>query len=127
MKKGNSSGKSNYNPFAEPENKYRNKKVEYDGKTFPSTKEANRYAELKLLERAGRISDLETQVKFVLIPTQYIDGQLIERECSYIADFVYTNSRGVRVVEDTKGLQTPEYKIKRKLMLFLKQIKIIEL
>ena len=116
--------------------KYNNKKVIVNGIKFDSQKEAKRYQELSLLEKAGAISDLQTQVKFLLIPTQYeiversADGRpivtrCIERECSYYADFVYFQN-GEQVVEDTKGFKTPEYIIKRKLMLFKYGIKINE-
>lgn len=109
--------------------KYNNKKVTVDGITFDSVKEANRYSELILLQRAGKIKDLRRQWKYVLIPSQYaeVDGKrkCIERECTYVADFVYLQD-GEIIVEDTKGFRTPEYKIKRKLMLFLKGIRIKE-
>ena len=118
--------------------KYGANKAEIDGITFDSRKEARRYKELKLLEQAGEITDLKLQVKFVLIPAQRepdtvgkrggrIKGKLLERECSYVADFVYTdNSTGEQVVEDTKGMRTTEYIIKRKLMLYVYGIKIKE-
>ena len=119
--------------------KYRNKKITVDGITFDSRREYNRYRELKLLERAGQIHDLELQVKFVLIPAQYKvverygkkgqrlkDGKrCIEKECAYIADFVYYQ-HGVKIVEDTKGMRTKEYIIKRKLMLYTHGIQIKE-
>lgn len=99
-------------------NKYRNQKVVYAGETFDSKAELERYAALKLMQRSGQITELERQVKFVLIPKQYDDrGKLIERECSYIADFVYYDRDGNRHVEDVKGMRTKEYIIKRKLML----------
>lgn len=107
-------------------NKYRNKKVTVGGKTFDSKKEYTRYCELSLLEKAGVITDLQTQIKFVLIPTQKgRNGKVVERECSYIADFVYCQN-GDKIVEDTKGFKTPEYKIKRKLMRFIHNIAIKE-
>ena len=118
--------------------KYNAKKVEVGGITFDSKKEAKRYEELKLLERCGAIKDLRLQVKFVLIPAQYEPdiigkrggikrGKLIERECSYFADFVYFDcQRNTRVVEDTKGFKTPEYIIKRKLMLYIHNIRVTE-
>ena len=94
-----------------------------DGITHDSIKEANRWCELKLLERAGRISDLKRQVKFELIPKQ--DG---ERAVYYIADFVYHNADdGKLVVEDVKGKRTKDYIIKRKLMLWIHGIKIKEI
>lgn len=110
--------------------KYNNKKSEVNGITFDSLKEANRYKELLLLEKAGTIQNLELQRKFVLIPAQreftneidkkgnFKKGKLIERECAYIADFVYIDTgTGRIVVEDTKGFRTKDYIIKRKLML----------
>jgi hypothetical protein len=109
-------------------NKYSNTKVTVDGETFDSKKEYRRYCELKLLERAGKIINLERQVKYVLIPSQKIDGKVVERECSYIADFKYQNtSTGELVVEDTKGVKTDTYIIKRKLMLSVYNIKIREI
>ncbi len=116
--------------------KYGSRKVTVDGETFDSQKEYRRFRELVLLERAGRIQDLQRQVKFVLIPAQYEPdtigkrggvkrGKLIERECSYVADFVYTED-GKQVVEDTKGFKTTEYIIKRKLMLERYGIRIKE-
>lgn len=120
--------------------KYNATKVTVDGHTFDSKHEANRYLELKLLERAGTITDLQMQVKFVLIPSQYepdtvkvlksgkekvVKGKLIERECSYIADFVYQYN-GKTVVEDAKGMRTKEYVLKRKMMLYFHGIRISE-
>ena len=73
------------------------------------------------------IKDLERQVKFVLIPAQYENGKLIERAVTYIADFVYTDVKtGEKVVEDTKGMRTKEYILKRKMMLYLRGIRIKE-
>jgi hypothetical protein len=115
--------------------KYYNRKVKRDGMVFDSKREANRWTELKLLEKAGKISNLQRQVKFVLIPTQYSDWEytksgkkkVIEREASYIADFVYRdNELGVDVVEDTKGMRTEAYILKRKLMLRVHGIQIME-
>ena len=105
--------------------KYGAKKVTVNGLTFDSKKEANRYRELDLLERAGKISNLDTQVKFELIPSQRIDGKVVERAVNYVADFVYMEN-GNKVVEDTKGFKTPEYIIKRKLMLYVHGIRIKE-
>lgn len=117
-------------------NKYHSKKVTINGITFDSRKEAKRYNELALLEKAGHIENLQRQVKFVLIPAQRepdsigkrggkIKGKLIERECAYIADFVYYEN-GEMVVEDTKGMRTKDYIIKRKLMLFIHKKRIKE-
>lgn len=118
-------------------NKYKNKKVVVDGITFDSKKEARRYSDLKLLEQSGEIHDLERQVKFILIPAQrepdtkgkrggIKKGKLLERECSYYADFVYYIA-DMLIVEDTKGMRTPEYIIKRKLMLYKYNIQIKEI
>ena len=106
-------------------NKYHAKKVTVDGITFDSQKEARRWCELRLLERAGQIGNLRRQVKYVLIPSQKIDGKVVERECSYVADFCYF-CRGELIVEDTKGLRTDAYVIKRKLMLERHGIRIKE-
>lgn len=109
-------------------NKYGNRKVTtFDGITFDSSKEAKRWAELKLLERVGAITDLKRQVEYILIPPQYIDGKCVERAVKYIADFVYTEC-GKTVVEDTKSTatKTKEYIIKRKLMLYLHNIRVRE-
>ncbi|MDE7377509.1 MAG: DUF1064 domain-containing protein [Paraprevotella sp.] len=93
---------------------------------YDSTKEHNRANQLKLMLRAGLISNLREQVKYVLIPTQRdAAGNLLEKECSYYADFVYTKD-GKTVVEDTKGVRTPEYRLKRKLMLHVHGISIVE-
>lgn len=97
--------------------KYHNTPVTRDGKTFPSKREAGRYAELKILERAGKIIGLKTQVSYLLIPAQYDENhRCIEHSCKYVADFVYIEN-GQLVVEDAKGVKTDVYRIKRKLML----------
>lgn len=118
--------------------KYHNRKITRDGETFDSLKEYQRWCELKLLERAGQVHDIQRQVKFGLIPAQreWTDettatgkpkkGKLLEHECSYVADFVYTNWFGLKVVEDTKGVKTKDYIIKRKLMLWIYGIRIKE-
>ena len=118
--------------------KYHSKKVVIDGIEFQSKREGARWLELKTLEKAGAISGLQRQKKYVLVPAQYEPdtvgprggkkkGKLLEKECSYIADFVYWDEETKEtVVEDTKGFRTPEYVIKRKLMLWLKGIQIVE-
>lgn len=124
-------------------NKYHNRKtMTTDGIQHDSLKEATRWCELKLLERAGKISDLKRQVEYELVPDQYEtyerygkngnrlkDGiKLIERRCVYVADFVYTDlATGQTVVEDTKGVRTKEYIIKRKLMLAVHKIRVTEI
>jgi hypothetical protein len=106
--------------------KYRNEKTTLDGRKFDSVKEANRYAELKLKERLGVIANLRMQVPYVLIPNiRNKDGKLLEKAVIYKADFVYEEN-GKTVVEDVKGVRTKEYKIKRKLMLYIHKIKIKE-
>lgn len=119
--------------------KYGARKTVIDGITFDSKKEANRYRELILLERAGEICNLRLQVPFELIPAQYRPtGQVykkgdkagqpkmkcIERAVTYIADFVYVEIEkypdgrkvaGNIIVEDVKGMRTKDYIIKRKL------------
>lgn len=118
--------------------KYRNKKVEYDGILFDSKREADRWTYLCQLMDAGVITELDRQVKFVLIPAQYEPdsvgprggirkGRCLERECAYYADFVYKDENGNMVVEDAKGLRTPEYVIKRKLMLSKLGIGVVEI
>ena len=122
--------------------KYRAKKTQYNGILFDSKKEAKRYRELLLLERAGKISDLELQKVYELIPAQYDvseevytkgktkgqrkRGALLERAVVYKADFKYVDEDGYTVVEDTKGVKTKDYIIKRKLMLFNYGIRIRE-
>lgn len=109
--------------------KYKAKSVVVDGQRFDSKKEAKRWKELSLLEKAGTIHNLERQVKFVLIPSQRENGRVIERECAYIADFVYEVD-GKRVVEDVKGYRRGGaysiFVIKRKLMLKEYNVKIKE-
>ncbi|MBR2342997.1 MAG: DUF1064 domain-containing protein [Clostridia bacterium] len=131
-------------------NKYKNKKIIVDGVEFASHREAARYRELVLLQRAGKITDLELQKKYELIPAQYEElptgeyykrgekrGQpKTERVCvelavNYVADFVYKKD-GATVVEDSKGCRdtaSAGYKvfvIKRKLMLHKYGLKIQE-
>lgn len=100
-------------------NKYGNRKTELNGVLYDSAKEAQRAAELALMQRAGIISDLRRQVKFELIPAQRREGKTVERPVNYLADFVYVEN-GETVVEDVKSpaTRTKEYVIKRKLMLW---------
>lgn len=109
-------------------NKYHN--IRSSG--YDSRKEKRRSDELKLLQKAGIISDLQEQVRFELIPSQYeiIGGKkkCIEHACHYVADFVYTENSKL-IVEDVKSPITrknKEYIIKKKLMLYLHGIKIRE-
>ena len=93
--------------------KYNAKKTIIDGITFDSKRESDRYCELKLLLRAGAITDLRLQVPFELQPAFTVNGKKV-RPIHYIADFMYKEN-GVYVVEDAKGFRTKEYMIKRKL------------
>lgn len=108
-------------------NKYKNTK--YNG--YDSKKEYYRSNELKLLQKAGEISNLQEQVGYELIPSQWkVENgkkKCIERAVKYIADFQYTDRFGNIVVEDTKGFRTESYKIKKKLMLYIHGINIKEL
>lgn len=103
-----------------------------------SKKEHARAGQLRLMQRAGIISDLREQVPFELIPAQYgtcgtdFKGRpvrvCVEHSCKYVADFVYVdNDTGQTVVEDTKGVRTKDYVIKRKLMLAVHGIRIREI
>ena len=118
--------------------KYHNNKVTYEGQTYDSMHEYERYLELIALQKDGVISDLQRQVKYLLIPAQrepetigkrggIIKGKLIEREVAYYADFVYKDEKtGEIVVEDAKGVCTKEYILKRKMMLYFHHIRIKE-
>lgn len=128
-------------------NKYGSRKVIRDGNTFDSIKEYKRFCELRLLEKAGEIQNLERQKPFELIPAQYEEiptgefykrgerkGQpkfkrvCIENSVVYNADFVYTEN-GKIVVEDTKSsaTKTKDYILKRKMMLYFHGIRIQEI
>lgn len=98
--------------------KYNAIKTEIDGHTFDSKFEAEHYASLKLMERAGVISDLKLQPRFLLQEGFVYQGHK-ERKIEYVADFQYTRN-GETVVEDTKSkaTRTQAYKIKRKLFLY---------
>jgi hypothetical protein len=92
--------------------KYRNEKHTVDGITFDSKREAHRYLELRMAEKAGKIRNLRRQYVFPIV----IDGV---RVCDYIADFQYQEQRGnewADVTEDAKGFKTEVYRLKRKLM-----------
>lgn len=107
--------------------KYHNKKVTVDGIQFDSIREAQRYGELKLMEKTGLITHLKLQVPFEVLPAyrDKITGKVIERAVTYRADFAYHDAAGRLVVEDAKGKRTPDYIIKRKLMRW-KGIPIVE-
>jgi hypothetical protein len=106
-------------------NKYRNKIVKYKGIKFDSIKERNRYIHLKMLSDKGIIKKLELQPSFLLQEKFTTDQELKSiksnniREIKYVADFKYFDTRiKLNVVEDVKGMLTPEYKLKRKLFLY---------
>ena len=111
----------------EPKNKFGAVKKVVDDVKFDSTKEANRYAQLKLLVRAGKIKDLRLQVRYDLIPKQkFRDGSSMVGTY-YLADFVYFDcDKWCEVVEDVKGKKTDVYQIKRKLMKLILDIEIFE-
>lgn len=126
-----------YNPKykqqqARKENKFHARKVVAQGQVFDSEKEYARYLELKLLEKAGEISQLERQVKYDLIPKQMDEeGKMIERPTVYVADFQYRdNNTGEFIVEDVKGYRRGQayavFSLKRKLMLWRYGIRIRE-
>lgn len=118
-------------------NKYGAKKVVFDGITFDSKKEGLYYLKLKDMERCGEIHNLRLQVPFELLPAIYRDEiihlktkdktekRCIQRAVNYVADFVYEKD-GVQFVVDTKGLRLPDYILKKKMMLALRNIDIIE-
>ena len=106
-------------------NEYNARKCILNGEMFDSHKEMRRYQELLLMEKAGAISNLRRQVKYILIPSQRVNKKVVERECSYVADFVYEEN-GETIFEDTKGYRTESYKIKRKLMFWYHGIRIKE-
>ena len=94
-------------------NKYRNKKVIVDEKEFDSKREGNRYKELKLLERAREIKNLELQPRFLLQDSFKKNGRTF-RKIEYVADFKYIEN-GKTIVEDVKGMQTDVFKLKHKI------------
>ena len=93
--------------------KYNNKKTQVDMYLFDSAKEAKRYRDLVLLERAGEIQNLELQPRF-LLQEGFKKNNKKWRKLEYVADFKYIEN-GKTVVEDVKGFETKEFKIKRKI------------
>lgn len=106
--------------------KYGNTKVVDAGMTFDSKAEHKRFLYLTMLQKAGEIKDLRCQVPFELIPAQVSPSGKKERPTVYLADFTYTTSGGVSVCEDVKGAVTPEFRLKRKLMLHVHGIEVQE-
>lgn len=115
------------NPRTRRKEKYSNVRTIFEGMQFDSKAELKRWLELQILRRAGHIAQLERQVEYVLIPSQPRPSGGTERKCSYIADFRYLDCKANKVViEDVKGAATPEYRIKRKLMLHVHRVEIRE-
>lgn len=99
--------------------KFHNIKTVIDGITFASKKEAKRYGELKLMVKAGAFQELVLQPEFPII----INGIKI---CKYVGDFSYYEN-GKYILEDVKGFKTSVYRLKKKLMLAVHNIKITEI
>lgn len=99
--------------------KYKNIRTSVDGFVFDSQREARRYGELKLLVRSGDIHSLELQPRFPIV----INGVKV---CTYVADFGYADHTGSPVVEDVKGVKTPIYRLKAKLVKAVYGITILE-
>ena len=101
--------------------KFGAKKTVVDGITFDSKWESERYGQLKAMERGGIVTDLELQVKYDIIINDI-------KICKYIADFVYKeespDGKIKEIVEDAKGFETPEFKLKKKLMKAVHNIEI---
>lgn len=104
--------------------KYGNKKVVIDNITFDSKKEGERYRQLKMLERAGKVSNLVLQPSFELVPAVTLDGK-VKRALVYVADFAYMEADD-HIVEDVKGMKTDVYIIKKHLMKAVHNISIRE-
>lgn len=98
-------------------NKYGNQKRTFNGLTFASKKECDRYIELYYMQKSGAIKNLRMQVPFEIQPKFMHNGKTI-RAIKYIADFVYEDADGIQHIEDTKGFRTDEYKLKKKLLLY---------
>lgn len=101
--------------------KYGAVKTEVDGIMFDSKREASRYQELRLLEQAGEITNLRLQVPYILFPKNKHG-----RALKYIADFTYNDGNGQLIVEDAKGVKTPVYRLKRRMMAEIYNIEIKE-
>lgn len=107
--------------------KYHNKKVSYDGYTFDSIKEKNYYIKLKLLEKAGKIKELELQKEFELQPSFKLNNKA-SRKITYRADFTYKTTEDDKLhVIDVKGYRTDVYRLKKKIFEYKYGIEIEEI
>ena len=107
--------------------KYHNKKVEYDGYTFDSIREKNYYIKLKLLEKAGKIKELELQKEYELQPSFKLNNKT-SRKITYRADFTYKTTEDDKLhVVDVKGYRTDVYRLKKKLFEYKYRIEIEEI
>ena len=101
--------------------KFNNQPVIIEGRRFPSKAEGRRYEELRKGERAGIFRDLKCQPRFPIV----INGQKV---CDYVADFKYYDvERNREVIEDVKGMKTPIYNLKKKLVLAVLGLEIVEI
>lgn len=105
--------------------KYRAVKTECEGIVFDSKKEAHRYQELRICERAGIITNLERQVPFDLFGCKLNEKQPV-KIARYIADFTYQDQQGRTIIEDTKGFKTRDYLLKKKLFEACYNLRITE-
>ncbi|MDR7856328.1 DUF1064 domain-containing protein [Tissierella sp.] len=101
-------------PKPKKKSKYRNVKTTVDGITFDSKREAEYYCQLKILKQAGEIKDFGLQPRYELQPTFRKNGTT-HRSITYVADFVVVNNDGTTEVIDVKGVETKDFKIKKKL------------
>lgn len=114
------------NPKQRRHQKYKNKVTETPDGRFDSEAEYRHWCHLKLRARLGEITDLRRQVSYELIPKTPRPGGGFERPCAYVADFVYCEG-GRTVCADVKGVATGEYIMKRKLMLHVHGIEVLEI
>lgn len=102
------------------QNKYNAQKTTINGIVFDSKREAGRYQELLLLQRAGQIRDLALQVPFAIVVNE-------KKICKYIADFQYVDvASGKTITEDSKGFRNQVYVLKKKLVSAIYGIEIVE-
>lgn len=106
--------------------KYRNKRTVIGGVAFDSKKEAERYVELKLLEKSGIICELKLQPRYELIPAYTLNNKKV-RKVEYVADFEYAEKGKGVVIEDVKGMKTEVYKLKKKLFEYIYKKEITEI